>query len=171
MKFLVAVLVFIATLGLTTKSIATEEPKHEEKCSADSKACGEVKSAAHEENEEAANAAKMSSLFPTKQKNAELGARPATTEITAPSFLATVGAGSVKLEWKAVPTATDYHVQVATDPNFKWLVANEKFVKGTSFDFKAEAGKRYFWRVASFKGDNNPSYTKSNFVGSVFNVK
>ena len=170
MKLLVAVLVFIATLGLTTKSVANHEPNHEEKCSGDSKACGEAK-AAHGENEEEANAAKMSSLFPTKQKNADLGARPAVTELTSPAFLAVVGAGSVKLEWKAVPTATDYHVQVATDPNFKWLVANEKFVKTNSYDFKAEAGKRYFWRVASFKGDNNPSYTKSNFVGSAFNVK
>ncbi len=172
MKFLIAVFVFIATLGLTTRSIATETA-HDAKCGAEDKAgtCNEATPAAHAGGHGNLSE-KMNSLFPEKQKNENVGARPNKTELTSPIFLATVGAGTVKLKWKDTATATDYHVQIATDPNFKWLVANEKFVKTTSYEFaKAESGKRYFWRVASFKADNNSSYTKANFVSSAFNVK
>jgi hypothetical protein len=113
----------------------------------------------------------MNSLFPTKQPNPEKAARPATVETKSPAFLTTVGPGAVKLEWTPATNATAYHLQVASDPNFKWLVVNEKFVRETTYTLKAEAGKRYFWRVAGFNGDNNSMYTKSNFVSSAFNVK
>lgn len=160
MKFLVAVATFIATIALTTQSIAADT------------------GAAHGSGQESSHGSghgnlveKMNSLYPTKMPNAELGTQPSSVEIKSPAFLGNVGAGPVKLEWTAAKDATDYHVQVATDPNFKWLVVNEKFIKENSYNFTAEAGKRYYWRVASFKGNNTESHTKSNFVSSAFNVK
>ena len=175
MKHLFAFVVFIATVGLTAQTFANTEHA-EEKCKAEDKgaACAETKGAekAHGAGEHSKLSEKMNSFLPPKMPNASVSARPAIPELVGPAFLSNANAGSVKLEWKPVEKATDYHVQVATDPNFKWLVANEKFVKGTNYEFKgAEAGKRYFWRVAAFKADNNASYTKSNFVSSAFNVK
>jgi hypothetical protein len=61
---------------------------------------------------------------------------------------------------------------VATDPNFKWIVAEDHFVKTNTFEFsKAEAGQKYFWRVAAYNTDNDSMYTKSNFTSSVFIAK
>jgi hypothetical protein len=185
MKFLVAIAAFAATIALSTQSLADHTPEHKGKSDqqnshdqAGNPEPGDVKQGAKnaEANKEEGEghhglAAKMNSLFPTKQPNPEKAARPATVETKSPAFLTTVGAGDVKLEWSPATNATAYHLQVATDPNFKWLVVNEKFVKETTYTLKAESGKRYFWRVAGFNGDNNSMYTKSNFVSSAFNVK
>jgi len=184
MKFLVAIAAFIATIALTTQTLANHSADHksgtDKHDNSGQPVKGEVEQAKKnvEANKEAAHgeghgglAEKMNSLFPTKQANTALADRPSVVEIKSPAFLSSVGSGPVKLEWNEVKGATDYHLQVATDPNFKWLVVNEKFVKEHSFNFTAEAGKRYFWRVASYNGGNTNSFTKSNFVSSAFNVK
>ncbi|MCC2679854.1 MAG: hypothetical protein K0R29_2430 [Pseudobdellovibrio sp.] len=181
MKFLVAVAAFIATIALTTQTLASNSTDHKSGTDKHDNSGMPVKGeleTAKQNNEHNAHKAghgnlveKMNSLFPTKMPNHELAARPSTVEIKSPSFLGNVGAGPVKLEWNAVQGATNYHIQVATDPNFKWLVVNEKFLKENSYNFTAEAGHRYFWRVASYKGDNANTFTKSNFVSSAFNVK
>lgn len=115
---------------------------------------------------------KMNSLFPEKQQNAAQRARPEIVKLTTPTFLSTVGAGNVKLEWSAAEGATGYHLQIATDSNFKWLIIDDPLVKTNSFDFsKAEAGQRYFWRVSSTKYENKTTFTKSLFTSSAFDVK
>lgn len=163
MKFLVAGFVFFLTLGLSTKSIAAE---HETACKPESKECAgapAVHGGGHNDL-----ATKMNSLFPQPKKNAGLTTKPQDVNPLQPKFLAHVAAGTVKLVWSEAK-ATDYHVQVATDPNFKWLVVNEKFVKGNAFEFKtAEAGKKYFWRVAAVNPANDTTFTKSNFNSSAF---
>lgn len=174
MKFLLlALFAFAITLSLTTQSTAATTA--DEKCKPEETAtCGEKAEtkAAHAKSHEEGAPAKMNSLFPTKQPDATHAGHLGATETVAPAFLATVAAGSVQLSWKPTPDATSYQVQVATDPNFKWLVVNEKSVTETQFNFtKAEAGQRYFWRVAGRKADNNAGYTKANFAGSAFNVK
>jgi hypothetical protein len=181
MKFLVAVAAFIATLALNTQTFAADDHKSDQQDHHDvsgNPEPGDIQQGAknNERNREAAEghhglAEKMNSLFPTKQPNPEMSARPATVELKSPAFLTTVNAGDVKLEWTPAAQASEYHVQVSTDPNFKWLVVNEKFVKDTSYTVKTEAGKRYFWRVAGFNGAKNSMYTKSNFVSSAFNAK
>lgn len=191
MKFLVAVAAFIATIALTTQTLAKVKPGHKDTISKTEKVVPVATPAAQEEKaHEAAPEAsheaqasaehggghgdlntKMNSLFPTKMPNPEMKVRPSVVEIKSPSFLSSVGAGPVKLEWNEAKGATNYHLQVATDPNFKWLVVNEKFVKETNYNFSADAGKRYFWRVASYNGDNTSMFTKSNFVNSAFNTK
>ncbi len=158
MKVVLALFVFFLAAGLTFKSIAEEHQVVNHKIQ---------HGGGHSELSD-----RMNSLFPEKQKNPAVSARPEQTTLAEPKFLAKVPAGTVQLKWSETAGATNYHVQVATDPNFKWLVINDHWIKTNSFDFiAAEAGKRYFWRVASVKNDNISMYTKSLFVSSAFDSK
>ncbi|HWU44224.1 MAG TPA: fibronectin type III domain-containing protein [Bdellovibrio sp.] len=149
MKILVSMFAFALTFSLTTRSFAAE---------------GEHHGKDHEETAE-----KMNSLFPEKKADLENQKIPAKPELTSPAYFAAVKADSVKLEWKAAEGAQEYHVQVATDPNFKWLVAEDFAHKETSFEVnRLEAGKHYFWRVASVRPDNWKTFRKSYFAGSMF---
>jgi|GEM_PF-3621951 len=156
MQYLIAAFIFIITLGFSLYSTASQP---DSKCSVT--------------NEAPACAPKdhtitMNSLFPEKQPLTKLTTRPTRVVLSSPKFLAKV-TGAVKLEWTGVPGANTYHVQIATDPNFKWLVADEHFIKETSFEFaKTEARNKYFWRVAAFNTDNESMFTKSIFVDSIF---
>jgi hypothetical protein len=179
MKFLLAFFVFFLTLGLTTQTIASESKKADAACTAETatqpgSGCAPAAStsASDYEHKEEANAARMESLFPTKQALKDQTQRPVVTELKSPAFLSKQSAGNVELQWKNVAGADTYHLQVATDPNFKWLLVDDHFVKGTSFNFdKAETGHRYYWRVASFNTQMDSMFSKSLFVSSVFDVK
>ena len=149
MKFVVAALVFILALSITPKVLAENNAEHKEVvCTADQKEnCVEAK--AEHKSEKAGHGSQedhheklgktMNSLFPQKQKDASHSTRPTVVKLTSPKFLAKIAGNSTKLEWTAAEGATAYHVQVATDPNFKWLVANEYWVKGTSFEAERAA--------------------------------
>ncbi len=151
MKILVSVLAIALTFVLTSKSLASEEAHGE----------------GHGGHEQLAE--KMNSLFPPKQANPEDAKIPAKPELSSPAYFAAVKADSVKLEWKAAEGAQEYHVQVATDANFKWLVAEDHSHKETSFEVtKLEPGKHYFWRVASVRPDNWKTFRKSYFAASMF---
>lgn len=162
MKYLVALFTFIFVLGLSVEGIASAPDaictaKSEAKC----KEGAQPRDLSHE----------MNSLFPEKQKNVNVVSRPVAVEIVSPKFLSKVS-GEIKLEWKSTPGANAYHVQIATDPNFKWLVIHDPLVKNTSFNFsKVESGKKYYWRVAALNTNNDSMYTKSNFSSSVFVTK
>ncbi|MFZ3231755.1 MAG: fibronectin type III domain-containing protein [Pseudobdellovibrio sp.] len=182
MKPLIAFFVFILALGLSYTTVANET----EVCTAE-----KTENCSHQTNEEKSGAShatahaaaphggehnelstKMNSLFPEKHKDTSHSIRPAITKLMAPKFLAQVPSGTVKLQWNEGVNATSYHVQVATDPNFKWLVVNDYSVKGTTYDaVNLEVGKRYFWRVASVKSENESMSTKSLFVSSAFDTK
>lgn len=111
-------------------------------------------------------------LFPQPQKDAAKGTAPASPEIVSPAFGSKVEGASVALTWKASEGADSYHVQVATDPNFKWLKADEHWVLGTSFEAKdLETGKHYYWRVAPWKNDNVAATNKGSFSVSSFETK
>ncbi|MBO9665859.1 MAG: fibronectin type III domain-containing protein [Bdellovibrio sp.] len=150
MKIFASLVAFAMTLALTCPSLAEESHG----------GGGHSKEALGE---------KMNELFPPKQADMEAQAVPAKPELTSPEYFAAIKTDSVTLKWKDAEGAQVYHVQVATDPNFKWLVANEQEVKGTSFDVtKLEAGKHYFWRVASVRPDNWKTFRKSYFAMSMF---
>lgn len=178
MKFIVAAIVFILALSITPKVVASE---HSEVCTADKKEnCVENK--AEHKTEKAGHGKEkdhheklgktMNSLFPQKEQNPAVSVRPSVVKLTSPKFLAKVSGATAKLEWTAANGASAYHVQVATDPNFKWLVANELWVKGTSFEAtQLEADKNYYWRVAAVKGENESMFTKSLFVNSAFTTQ
>ncbi|MNL55727.1 hypothetical protein D3C87_1791590 [compost metagenome] len=111
----------------------------------------------------------MNSLFPPKQPDLAKGKAPAKAKLVGPAYFSTVNGDSTQLSWEAVEGADVYHVQVATDANFKWLVAEDFTVKATNFQVsKLEAGKHYFWRVAGVKEDNASTHRKAFFATSMF---
>lgn len=186
MKPTIALFVFILAAGLSHSTFAAETEvctgEKTENCSKPKAQSVEEHATSHAtESHKAAHPAmehhselaqKMNSLFPEKQKDPTGVVTPLVTKLESPKFLAVVPAGTVKLQWAAAQNATTYQVQIATDSNFKWLVTNELNVAGTTFDAaNLESGKRYYWRVASIKADNESMYTKSIFVGSAFDVK
>ena len=111
-------------------------------------------------------------LFPLKQPIKELSTRPPAPTNLDPAPFTKVGATNVVLKWGAVEGADQYHLQVATDPNFKWLIYNGEFEKNTSYPLSGlEPNKSYYWRVWAKKTINDPTYTKSlTFSKSVFST-
>lgn len=124
----------------------------------------------HEGHEELSK--KMNSLFPTKEANLEDRKIPAKPSLTSPTYFSSIAGNTVKLTWSPGEGAEEYHIQVATDPNFKWLVAEDFSHKETSFEFaQLEAGKHYYWRVASVKPNNWKTFRKSMFATSMFETQ
>ncbi len=160
MKFnYVIAFVITATLSFST-SFANENAQA--KTSAH-----EAVAAAHGSEEHAAG-----KLFPQPKQNKSKSTPPGKTELIEPAFMAQVAGSTVTLKWNAVDTAENYHLQVATDPNFKWLKVNENFVKRPSYDLSGlEAGQKYYWRVAAVKNSNDPMYIKGPFEVSSFETK
>jgi len=183
MKFILGALVFILTLSFTVKTLANEAtepaictPDKQEHCTTETHHSTAVSTEKKEEHNQTGHhdekSSTMNSLFPQKTKNAVQSERPSTVKLLAPKFLAELKSAPVKLEWTSAENATAYHIQVATDPNFKWLVINEYWVRGTSYDVSSlTPGQRYYWRVASVKGENDSMFTKSLFVNSAFSVE
>ncbi len=171
MRLALAAFVFILALGLGYRTVASEL----EVCTAEkTDHCTEKKEVGHHteaDSKEEKVFEKMNSLFPERQKNAIQSERPLVVKLTAPQFLAKISGTAAKLEWSVVQGATHYHVQVATDPNFKWLVANDYWVKTNSFNATSlEPDRKYYWRVASIKDTNDAMFTKSVFVSSLFST-
>lgn len=108
-------------------------------------------------------------LYPLKVANKDVATKPAQPELLEPKTFSTVSGDSVTLKWKEAAGADSYHVQVATDPNFKWLVGDAPLYRSTSFEVKGlEAGKHYYWRVAGMKSTNDQEFTKGSFARSMF---
>lgn len=115
---------------------------------------------------------KMNALFPPKKPVMEKREVPATPELTAPAFFAKVKGTSVTLNWSKVEGASEYHVQVSTEPTFTnnlYMVKNEYHVTDTNFEVTSlEAGKQYYWRVAAVKDNNWTTLRKGFFASSMF---
>ncbi len=111
-------------------------------------------------------------LFPPQVADKSRSTPPQQAKLISPKFMQKVTSDKQKLEWSASPTADAYHIQVATDPNFKWLVAEDHWVKTTSFEVSGlQKGKHYYWRVASVKSDNDSMAMKNNFISSMFSAQ
>lgn len=111
-------------------------------------------------------------LFPEKQHDASKMAVPAKPTLIEPAYKATITGGAVTLKWNTVEGANAYHVQVATDPAFKWLVTDEWNLAANSFDQKnLQAGKSYFWRVAALRTANESGFMKGWFANNMFVAK
>lgn len=97
---------------------------------------------------------------------------PHSPVLTEPSFASMISGNTVELKWAPVQDAESYHVQVASDLNFKWIVAEQNLFTNSTFTVSnLESGKSYFWRVASIKSSNMNQFTKSPFKVSKFEVK
>lgn len=154
MKNFTQTLLFISALGFVISATAKDE---------------HAASPAKDGHQAKAGGRDNNALFPPKQPNKALSTTPADPQLVSPEFMKTVREPSVTLTWKEVEGAQKYHVQVATDPNFKWLKADENLYQGTSLEVKnLEAGKHYYWRVAAVKPDNMSTYMTGNFSKSMF---
>jgi hypothetical protein len=127
---------------------------------------------AHHEGSGAAEEAHKPDFFPKKQADKSKATRLPMAELIEPKALAVVTGTSVTLKWKAVEGAESYRVQVATDPNFKWLVTQQDFHKETSLQVNdLKAGEHYFWRVYAVNTQEDPGWTSSFSSMSSFAVK
>jgi hypothetical protein len=150
MKLLLSAIVFVLTFALSTRTVASPSESHSE---AEAEGHGSEK------------------LFPQPKANLENAKSPGAVELIEPAFFSTV-AGQTTLKWKEAADAENYHLQVATDPNYKWLVADEHFYKGTSYELKnLEAGKHYYWRVAATNQSKWAGSTHGYFSKSMFETK
>ncbi|UOF00696.1 fibronectin type III domain-containing protein [Bdellovibrio reynosensis] len=152
MKIVVSLFAFAMTLALTAPAMAEE--------------------GGHGGGGHGDLSAQMNALFPQPMSNPDKRKVPAVVELTGPAYNEAVTGGKAALAWKANPDANEYHVQVATDPNFKWLVANEYHVTDAKFEVSGlEAGKNYFWRVAPVRSGNWSTFRKGFFATSMFTAK
>ncbi len=108
-------------------------------------------------------------LFPPKPHNKALATPPETPSLSEPAFMNKISGSEVTLKWTPVEGVQTYHVQVATDPVYKWLAVDEKLYNGTSFQLKGlQTGKHYYWRVAAVKPENMRGTIKGNYAKSMF---
>lgn len=111
-------------------------------------------------------------IYPPKEANKALVNPPGAVTLVEPKFFSAITGGAVTLKWNGAESATHYHVQVATDANFKWLVKNEYSVSSTEFQLSGlEPATHYFWRVAAVNSANDPSYNKGPFAKGMFETK
>lgn len=109
-------------------------------------------------------------VFKQPEQNPGKSTLPAKTQLIEPAFLAQIPGTEVTLKWNAVEgDLIRYHLQVATDPNYKWLVVNQHLATFTEYTLKdLKKGQQYFWRVYTYKTDNMAAYSKSAAISSAF---
>jgi hypothetical protein len=147
-------LLFVAAFLAIGFSVQAEEAKHE---------------AGHEQSSEKHG---KPDFFPKKQADPNKAPHLGMAELLEPKALSPVSGTTVTLKWKAVVGADSYRVQVATDPNFKWLVSQQDFHKETSLQVNdLKSGQHYYWRVYAWKQDADPSWMSGFASASSFEVK
>lgn len=109
---------------------------------------------------------------PQPQADLEKSRLPGKIELLEPKALVQVSGTEALLKWKPVEGAEVYHVQVAKDPRFKWLVSENHNVNGDSYSVSGlEPGQQYFWRVAGRRPGNIAGWTKGLYSSSSFETK
>ncbi|MBL0125813.1 MAG: FecR domain-containing protein [Betaproteobacteria bacterium] len=85
-----------------------------------------------------------------------LKARPEPPFASAPQNKARFSGEKVEFSWATSTDAATYRFQIARDPAFTTLVADEKSVRGSSFALAAKLNPGdYFWRAASIRADGD----------------
>lgn len=111
-------------------------------------------------------------LFPTPMANLDKSKMPEKVKLLTPAFASAISGASTELKWNATSGQNSYHVQVAKDPNFKWLLVDTPLYKSTSLAVSGlEPGMHYYWRVAATAEGNWPSTLKGPFSVSMFQTK
>ena len=89
----------------------------------------------------------------------EVGATPLNTPVVSalPAYSAT---SSTAITWGAVPTATAYYAEVATDSAFTTPLANSGWITGTTYTFtNLVSGTQYYYHVKAHKGALESSWS------------
>lgn len=108
-------------------------------------------------------------LYPTHEADRALATEPEKVVLNEPSYMQKISEETITLKWSPSATADAYFVQVATDPNFKWLVKEDHNVNGTELTLTGlTKNQNYFWRVAAVKSNNKAGNTKSAFTMNSF---
>ncbi|HPI40377.1 MAG TPA: fibronectin type III domain-containing protein [Pseudobdellovibrionaceae bacterium] len=115
-------------------------------------------------------ATKMANVLRQPVSDPLLSQIPQAPTLVSPVAYSQVSTESVTLKWNPSEGANEYHLQVASDVNFKWLIQDQPFVVGTEATLNLSKGKNYFWRVAAVKSDNKTTHRKSNFSNSTFEI-
>lgn len=155
-------LIALATSLALTTTVFAEEGHAEKDAPAHTDAKGEKKG--HKDLD-----AEMNALFPKAIPNMALSTPPGKPELETPTYFQKISDNKVTLKWKSAENAAVYHVQVATDPNYKWLVKEEQLFSGNTLEVSGlEVGKHYFWRVAGVKPENKNGSIKGAYAASMF---
>lgn len=108
--------------------------------------------------------------LPPKKAQSGKAKAPEQVTLTSPKAFEIIKSSEAQLTWQPSSTADSYHLQVATDPNFKWLVLNVTDVKVTEYKLTQLPAGQIFWRVAAQKSGNMAAHWKSIFQSSSFEV-
>ena len=82
-------------------------------------------------------------------------------KLKSPANNENVPVGSIKLLWKRNKFSHSFHLQVASDPEFKDIIVDDSLTADTTIDVcsfsvnLSEKNSTYYWRVLSYNNDNN----------------
>ena len=108
--------------------------------------------------------------IPQPQPILHLGQPPKPPTLVSPAPLSVINSKTVELQWTKEPEAFTYHVQVAKDPMFKWLIHEHHEVKDNRYLVTDLPTGQVFWRVFSQKPQNQAGLWKSPAAWSSFEV-
>lgn len=108
-------------------------------------------------------------FLPQPKANKLLATLPFKVKLVSPKAFSKVGS-SVTLNWEPSEGAETYHVQVAKDAAFKWIIAEDHFVTNTQFEASNLPAGQVFWRVAAGRPKNMAAHWKTIFTSSSFEV-
>ena len=94
-----------------------------------------------------------------------------STELLAPKNNAVLAGGAIELQWKAVPQAQRYLLQVSADYSFKNIVINWEDITSPSFSTSDMKDGAYYWTVAAIDKDGFPSPTSPRGFFYIFSDK
>ncbi len=180
MKYILALFAFIIALSLSIQTVANSESEDSKACKPEeNKKCGpashDAPNAKNSKDWTHKRLEQVAAILPEKQQDKNQVMVPEKTKLISPKFLSVISGTTTKLEWSETKGAKFYHIQVSKDAGFNnrsMYVADEKWVKGTSFEVtNLEVGQKYFWRVAAVNNENDSMFTKSLFASSAFETK
>ncbi len=97
---------------------------------------------------------------------------PPAVIIEQPKPFEKISSSSVVLKWAPQDQTQNYHLQIAKDPQFKWLIVEKNPITAHQFelDLTPDSPEQIFWRVAPLSPSNDNGYTKGPFSASSFEI-
>jgi hypothetical protein len=86
---------------------------------------------------------------------------PDPPSLSSPSDGTQLTTTDVTFQWSAVSNATDYEIQISSDPLFNDVIEDYTTGGSTSFVWTFDAGGTYYWRVASINDAGESDFSSS----------